>query len=138
MKEVVEEHFEGQVAVKALVRCGTDFLLVRGMVAGESWDLAGGHLHIHESAETCLRRELQEELGIEAGSFRLFHSEQFFHPGPQKDTLMLTYEAVVENKDIVPAQDELSEVAWFSQPALETLPVYQNVRNALETYFKRS
>ena len=63
-----------EVAVGVLIRPDGDFLLTsrpRGKVYAGYWEFPGGKVEPGENVEHALRRELQEELGIEvAGTVR--------------------------------------------------------------------
>jgi ADP-ribose pyrophosphatase YjhB (NUDIX family) len=84
------------------------------------WDVLGGFLEPGESPEEGLRRELQEELGVECevgrylGGFPDTYAEQ----GEEgDDTLNLAYESrIVEGEPR--AADDVSELAWFAPEEL--------------------
>jgi mutator protein MutT len=84
-------------------------------VAASRWDTIGGHLEPGESPEAALVRELQEELGIRATTYRLIASL----PEPRPDL----YEHSVHHIFAVTSwtggtpsnrSDEHTEVRWFA------------------------
>jgi len=137
MRNPIEVHFEGQVAVKVVISCGEKILLVRGMGKNESFDLPGGHLHQDELPQLAIVREVQEELGIAITVGDIFYSNQFFHPGPQKQTLMLVYKASVTGDVVNFDTTELSEVVWVTKEELVHLAVYPVYRDTLTVYFEK-
>ena len=71
------------VAVGVLIRPDGDFLLTsrpQGKVYAGYWEFPGGKLEPGESVEAALRRELQEELGIEIGAVERWHEELVDYP----------------------------------------------------------
>lgn len=101
------------------------------------WEFPGGKIHNEESLSECLRRELQEELGIDAA---------IGHPLPpvthQYQTFSVTLHPFVCN--IISGEITLHEhvaLAWLTPGELHTLdwaeadvPVIRLYRQYLRTY----
>jgi len=74
------------VATETKVRACAAIILKRGKVlisqrrSDQSfplkWELPGGHIEPNESKETCLKRELEEELGGHITALKLFASRE--------------------------------------------------------------
>jgi 8-oxo-dGTP diphosphatase len=137
MINLTEVHFEGQVAVKVVISCGRKVLLVRGLGENEPFDLPGGHLHHNELPHMAIVREVKEELGIEITVDDIFYSNQFFHPGPQKQTLMLVFKATIDDEAVTFDQTELSEVIWVTEEELSHMTLYPVYRDTLTVYFEK-
>ncbi|MCM8922129.1 MAG: NUDIX hydrolase [Candidatus Thiodiazotropha sp.] len=78
------------------------------------WALPGGFLDIDEDLETCAKRELQEETGIEG-----IYLEQLYTFGdPQRDprerVISITYFALSQSDHLMPkASSDATQTAWF-------------------------
>ncbi|MCU7932211.1 MAG: NUDIX hydrolase [Candidatus Thiodiazotropha sp. (ex Codakia rugifera)] len=78
------------------------------------WALPGGFLDIDEDLETCAKRELQEETGIEG-----IYLEQLYTFGdpkrdPRERVISVTYFALSQSDHLTPkASSDATQTAWF-------------------------
>ena len=77
-----------------------------------------GFIEAGENAEQCLQREVREEVGIEVGNIRYFHSQSWPFPGQ----LMLGYFADYAGGDIHCDPREIAEADWYHYRELPPVP----------------
>jgi 8-oxo-dGTP diphosphatase len=86
------------------------------------WALPGGFLEMHEDLETCAKRELQEETGIEG--IYLEQLGTFGEPkrDPRERVISVTYFALTPSDHLKPrASSDAAQTAWFPITALPDL-----------------
>lgn len=113
-----------------VVRDGRLLLARRAGDPGKGkWDMPGGFVEEGEDPLDALRRELQEETGldVEVGEFFGVYADWYFERG----TLNLYWLAAADGEPN--ATDDISEVAWFSPdelPARDEI-AFENVARVL-------
>ncbi|WP_202709785.1 NAD(+) diphosphatase [Sporosalibacterium faouarense] len=85
------------------------------------YSLISGHIDPGEFIETCVRREVKEEVGIEIKNIKYFGS----HPWPFPDKLMLGFIAEYSSGEIKIDNDEIEAADWFSLDNLPNIPEYK-------------
>ena len=106
-----------EVAAGLLFRAGQ--LLIaqrhRGDHLGGLWEFPGGKRESGETFQECLRRELQEELGIDVEPHELLHS--LTHPYPEKVVHIQFYRCTCPTG--VPRPIDCQAVAWVNREGLD-------------------
>jgi NAD+ diphosphatase len=106
-------------AVMVLVRRGAELLLARSphFKPGVFSALAG-FVEAGETLEQCAAREVKEEVGIEIGDLRYFHSQSW----PFPNSLMIAFFADYIGGQLTPDPSEIEAADWFSIDNLPVLP----------------
>lgn len=139
MKHAKEEHFVGKVAQKAIIKkADGQILLARDFRDPDTWELPGGRLNVDELPASGLARELYEELGVDVEVGNIVFARQFWHQADQANTLLLVYESTLkdESKDFSFGPDEIAEVKWITEQELDHQHIFEDLREALEHYFR--
>ena len=125
--------------VAAVLRDAGGRVLVTQRPAGKSyaglWEFPGGKVEAGEAVETALRRELREELGIEAGSCQPLLSLRHEYPERQVELWVWT----VEHYAGVAQGLEGQALRWLAVPELRTidllpadLPIIERLESSLK------
>lgn len=85
------------------------------------WDFAGGFVEPNEHPEEAVKREILEEIGVEAEIqelFGMYGPTEYFFQGKRRYNGDLYYLATVKSLDLK-ADDDVADFKWFS---LDELP----------------
>ena len=117
--------------VRAHVVDGDRVLLGLRRSSGE-WSTFGGWIEADESVEDALRRELHEELGIDATAFRRLADRDETSDGRPASIavfVVTAWRGAARNL----ATHEHSEVRWFTSGELPALPMHEQARSEAVT-----
>ncbi|MBV0932175.1 NAD(+) diphosphatase [Marinobacterium sp. A346] len=115
-----------------LVRRGSECLLARAsrFPPGRFSTLAG-FIEAGESAESAVRREIMEEVGIEVENLEYFASQSW--PFPHQ--LMIGFFADYASGELKPDDEEIVEAGWFARDNLPDLPPPFSISRQLIDHF---
>ena len=105
-------------ATLILVQDGPRLLLAQKPGWGSRWSILAGFVEPGESLEECVRREVEEEVGVKVGEVRYAGSQ----PWPFPHQLMVGFVAEYTGGELVPDGVELERAAWFTHETLPDLP----------------
>lgn len=106
-------------AVLVLVHDGADGVLLAHKPGwGERYSILAGFVLPGESLEECVRREVEEEVGVRLADLEYVGSQ----PWPFPHQLMIGFNARYQEGDIRLDELELDRAAWFDVSALPPLP----------------
>ncbi len=94
-----------------------------------------GFVNPGESLEECVRREVMEESGIEVKNIKYFGSQ----PWPFPDSLMIGFTADYDNGELIPDNDEITELKWFGAKEIPEWPdkttiAWSLIENFIDTH----
>jgi len=95
-----------------IVRSDSILLVSDSSEKNPLWDFPGGFLNYGERPEDGLRRELLEELGVEAEAGKLLAAKIDTYSSDSDFSLNLFYAAKLKSEPI-PVGKEIKEVRWF-------------------------
>jgi len=123
-------------AVKAVIRDAEGKILflqrnpAKGAVA--NWDLPGGIVEAGESDRIALKREIQEELGLDTTVNDELGTWTFYRPFDGKTVAVTNYSVNLADGNIK-LSDEHIGFAWFDSDQIKGLPVKDpSLHNALD------
>lgn len=122
-------------AVIVAVTKGDRILLARNKsFRAPFYSVLAGYVEPGETLEQCVRREIQEEVGLRVKNIRYFGSQ----PWPFPNSLMVGFVADYAGGTITVDKSELTEAGWFSADALPNLPLKVSIARRLIDWFART
>lgn len=100
-----------------------------GSSLAELWEFPGGKIELHESPEEALKRELEEELGIDAQIGPLLHAGT--HTYGKNGIILLFYEVKYWKGKISPVHH--NDLKWVKPAEVWELPLPDANRKMLES-----
>lgn len=129
-----------RVTVKGLfVKDGRILLLKESPKISGKWELPGGGLDFGEDIHTGLKREIEEETGLQVNSIsdKPIYAWTWRYENKRNMewyySLVLTYRIELESLDFKPS-DECEEIGFFSEEELEGIELCWQT-NGLKKYF---
>lgn len=133
----ISEPTDGQIEciARAIIIDGDKLLLCRP-IDKNYYFLPGGHVEFGESAETCLRREIDEELGVAAKDVRvvgfvdnIYEDERFVNV---RHEINLLFEANLTDNAIHPEEKHI-EIKWVDARGPEAAAILPlKIRDAVK------
>jgi 8-oxo-dGTP diphosphatase len=119
-----------QVAAGVIARAGRILVCQRSATGSHAlqWELPGGKLEPGESVEQCLRRELREELGIDAEIGPLLWKSVHHYPG--RDPVALAFLAVLDYRGTV-VNRVFADLRWVQPEELRELDFLEGDRELI-------
>jgi NAD+ diphosphatase len=110
-------------------------LLARSIRAKSSYQsVLAGFVEPGETLEDCVRREVNEEVGIRVKNIRYFGSQ----PWPFPNALMVGFTAVYAGGDLKVDQSEIIDADWFDACSLPRVPGKWSISRQLIDWFSET
>lgn len=95
------------------------------------WELPGGRIEEGEQPEDALKREVQEELGIEV-TIKKLNDTWIYEVQKERYTLIITFEVAYESEETILLNEEHIDMGWFSLAEIEHLNAAEGYKNSIK------
>jgi nucleoside triphosphatase len=103
------------------------------------WTVPGGHIELGEKVEEALKREIEEETGLEIEPVRFLllqeaiYSEEFYKP---KHFIFLDYLCEAKTTDVKVDKDEMQDFVWIEPRKALEMNIDSFTKRALKKYLE--
>lgn len=128
------EHLMADISQKIFLARDGKVLLTLDLKG--KWQPPGGRLNVGENPAEGLKREIQEELGIDATVGNVLHTFVFTSASGLAHYVVIhlaSYQGPLEA--IKPDPKEMTEVRWFGPGEFEQVHMREGYKEALRNYF---
>jgi nucleoside triphosphatase len=129
-----------EATVGALIVNGKgEILLVRSYKWGTKYTVPGGHIELGERSETAVKREVKEEVGLEAEPVRLLLVQEAIYPADyikHEHYIFLDYLCLTNSSDAKLDGKEIQEYVWTTPSEALRLDLESFTRNLVEAYMR--
>ena len=98
------------------------------------YSVLAGFVEPGETLETCVRREIMEEVNLDVKNIRYFGSQ----PWPFPNSLMVAFTAEYAGGEIILEEEELVDAQWFRADDLPPYPPPMSIAHHLIEDFKQA
>jgi nucleoside triphosphatase len=116
-----------------------EMLLVRSFKWGTKYTVPGGHIELGERSETAVKREVKEEVGLEAEPVRLLLVQEAIYPADyikHEHYIFLDYLCLTNSSDVKLDGKEIQEYVWTTPGDALRLDLESFTRNLVEAYIR--
>jgi 8-oxo-dGTP diphosphatase len=110
----------------------------RDAVYGLKWELPGGKIEAGESPVEALRRELMEELDVDAVIGLEFHRQEWLYPDggvhPEKEGSFRVYFYRISSYLGIPVNRAFERILWADMNTLRELDFLEGTREAIARF----
>lgn len=128
------EAYRFPVSVKSVVLLGSRVALLQNL--RDEWELPGGKLELGETPESCVAREILEELGLRVRVGPLL-DVWVYHIGEGVDVFMVTYGCYPETSQDLTHSAEHQTARLFGLDELEPLNMAGGYKRSIKLWAKR-
>lgn len=123
--------FRFPVSVKGVILRNGHVVLLKN--ERDEWELPGGKLEPAESPETCVAREIREELQLEVEPARLLDT-WVYEIGPSVRVLIITYGCAETSERQAVLSHEHKQLQWFPLAEVESLRMPRGYKVSVQSW----
>ena len=116
MSESKQKYPEPTVCALITHKSG-DILLVKSYKWKDFWTVPGGHIEVGETAESAVKREVKEEVGLDVDPVKLLIVQEAVYPknfNLNKHFIFLDYLCISKFKKVTLDNREIQEYIWIN------------------------
>lgn len=106
----------------------TEILLIKHVNSGH-WSFPKGHVELNETETQTAYREIKEETGIDVIIDPTFRETVSYSPKKDTQKVVVYFIAKAKNYDLVPQQEEISDIKWVEIGLARSILTYENDRS---------